>query len=139
MNSTTSLAGTFHYFEGNRSSIHQEHFQNFLYAISFESRIPPLHLSHMQLCFPSVSQYGTQRPCLHCPFSRQPVSSGIATDFGQSAEVPVHRLSCSQVANCASRHFSPAAMYWQLAQQGEFLSLFKNEKLNGNRLTGRKV
>lgn len=70
-----------------------------------------LHLSHMQLCFPKVSQYGTHRPPLHCPFSKHGVSSGIGADFGQSADVPVQRLSCSHVCNCASLHLSPAAMY----------------------------
>lgn len=83
-----------------------------------------LLMSHMQLCNPWVSQYGMHFPARHCPLSRQFVPSGIGGLLGQSAELPVHRDSCSQVAYWASLHFSPVFMNLQLWQHGEFLSLF---------------
>lgn len=92
-----------------------------------------LHLSHMQLCFPRVSQYGIHLPCLHCPLSGQGVPSAIGADLGHSAPVPVQRLSFSQVAPSASLHFSPAATNWHEWQHGEFLSLYK--KLRTTKVT----
>lgn len=79
--------------------------------------------SHMQLCNPCVSQYGTHLPPRHNPLSWHCVPSTIGGDFGHSAWFPAHRASCSQVAYWASLHFTPAGMYWQFWQQGEFLSL----------------
>lgn len=80
-------------------------------------------ISHIQLCKPCVSQYGIHFPTRHCPRSWQMVPSAIGGDFGQSACPPEHLASCSQVAYCASRHFTPLGMYWQFWQHGEFLSL----------------
>lgn len=80
-------------------------------------------MSHMQLCKPCVSQYGTHLPLRHWPRSWQMVPSAMAGDLGHSAWEPVQRASCSQVAYCASRHFIAAGMNWQFWQHGEFLSL----------------
>lgn len=55
-------------------------------------------MSHMQLCRPWVSQYGTHFPFRHCPRSWQIVPSAMAGDLGHSAWAPVQRASCSQVA-----------------------------------------
>lgn len=79
----------------------------------------------MQLVNPWVSQYGTHLPCKHCPLSRQLVPSFIAGERGHSLDAPVQRDSCSHVAYCASRHFTPGPMNAQFWQQGEFLSLHK--------------
>jgi len=49
-------------------------------------------------------------------------------DLGHSLDAPVQRDSCSQVAYCASRHFTPRGIYAQPWQQGEFLSLLKEIK-----------
>lgn len=80
-------------------------------------------ISHMQLCSPCVSQYGTHLPTLHCPLSWHIVPSDMAGDFGHSACPPEQRASCSHVAYCASRHLTPDGIYWQFWQHGEFLSL----------------
>jgi len=64
----------------------------------------------MQLCKPCVSQKGMHLPERHLPLSRHPVPSGIGGLLGHSAPVPVQRDSCSQVANCPSRHLTPDAI-----------------------------
>lgn len=80
-------------------------------------------MSHMQLCSPCVSQYGMHFPLRHWPRSWQVVPSTMGGDFGHSDWPPEQRASCSQVAYCASRHFTPAVINWQFWQHGEFLSL----------------
>lgn len=80
-------------------------------------------MSHIQLCKPWVSQYGMHFPLRHWPRSWHVVPSTIGGDFGHSDWPPEQRASCSHVAYCASRHFTPAVIYWQFWQHGEFLSL----------------
>jgi len=55
-------------------------------------------LSHIQDCSPCVSQNGIHFPSRHFPFSMQLVSSGMWSDLGHSAELPVHDASFSHVA-----------------------------------------
>lgn len=86
-----------------------------------------LLISHIQLCISWVSQKGIHLPPLHFPLSWQSVLSAMGGLLGHSEECPVHLDSSSQVAYCASRHFTPLRIYWQFWQHGEFLSL---EKLN---------
>lgn len=92
----------------------------------------------MQLCKFWVSQYGTHLPRRHWPRSRQLVPSFIGGDFGHSLDAPVQRDSCSQVAYCASRHFTPAGIYAQPWQQGEFLSLSEKRVILNTALISTK-
>ena len=74
-------------------------------------------VSHMQDCWPWVSQYGTHWPPLPSPRSTHSVPSGMWRLTGQSAAVPVHRAFSSQVAKLAERHLAPTAMKLQPARK----------------------
>lgn len=80
-------------------------------------------ISHIQLCMPCVSQYGTHVPLRHRPRSAHSCSSAIAGALGQSAEAPLQVASPSQAECAASRHTTPGGANTQPAQHGEFLSL----------------